>query len=104
VTTRAGRLLASTTVRSLSVDCTGGNPNNNWLFWLTVDGVRVPGALVSEAPTGVAQLNVTLTGVTDNSFPAGFHGVNVAAACENGGTVQNASVTSDHDATLVVLG
>jgi hypothetical protein len=100
-TTLAGRLLASKTLASLQVDC---EPATSWRAWLTVDGVRVPGTVLSAVPDNTVLRPVTLSGVTAASVAAGAHDVRVAVDCAAPTTSTSTSTLGSQNATLVVLG
>ena len=99
-TTRAGRLLVSKSMSSMSITCLNGLP---WRAWLVIDGVRVPGTVFSSVPSGTPLRPITLTGVTAATVRAGAHDIRLAADCI-GDSVAGGSTSGSQNATVVVLG
>jgi hypothetical protein len=93
-TSRAGRLLVSKSVTSMSASCGGGTTP---VFFLELDRKRIRGTTFSTSVTINAP---TFVGVTSDVVPAGTHTVEIGIDCEGG----TASVTGHGNATVVVLG
>jgi hypothetical protein len=100
-TNRAGHLLVSKSVMSIRAICSGGGTEVS--FFLTLDGVRVPGTLVSPVAPNVEQRNVSLTGVTADVIPAGSHEGAIGIVCGPTGS-PSVFIDANRNLTLVVLG
>jgi hypothetical protein len=99
-TTRAGRLLVSKTIGSIQLDCT---PNNASRIWLSLDGVRVPGTLITQIPDNAQVRAITLTGVTADPVAPGEHVGALRVDCENANLASN-TIFGSANLTVVVLG
>jgi hypothetical protein len=99
-TTKAGRLFATKTIGTLTVDCSGASPP---VLFLTVDDVFYPGSIVG-IPDNTLVGAVTVSGVSPAVVQPGAHTAEIGIMCVGAGTPVGSSSNGNSAVSAVVLG